>query len=106
MFSFNVTKITQEMVLNGSLPAKEIADQVGKPYSTMLRELNPYDIKAKLGVETFMSILKSTGNVEPLKAMAAELGYKIVPAQQEYDYSHHDEFGGGQWSQELPAQSP
>jgi hypothetical protein len=75
----DITKLVHDMVIDGKLPAKILAKNIGKPYSTLLRELNPFDRGAKLGVETFMEIIRNTENVEPLKAMAEDLGYTLVP---------------------------
>ena len=58
---------------------KSVAEAVGKPYSTLMREINPYDKGAKLGVETFMAIIETTGDPTPLKLMAHELGYRLIP---------------------------
>ena len=63
------------LVIDGDMPAKAI----GKPYSTLLRECNPYGKGAKLSAETLMAILKATGNTQPLEVMARELGYKLIP---------------------------
>lgn len=43
-------KEIQKMVRDGEVPAKSVAEAVGKPYSTLMREINPYDKGAKLGV--------------------------------------------------------
>ncbi|MDR2892021.1 MAG: amino acid-binding protein [Deltaproteobacteria bacterium] len=67
----------REIVINGKKPAKLLAQEIGKPYSTMMRELNQYDDKAKLGVETLMDIMKATGDVTPLQVMAEQLGYEL-----------------------------
>ena len=67
------------LVIDGDMPAKAIASAIGKPYSTLLRECNPYGNGAKLSAETFMAILKATGNIQPLELMARELGYKLIP---------------------------
>ena len=61
-----------DLVLESPIGAKAIAQAVGKPYSTLLREVNPYDTGAKLGAETLMHIMKTTGNVTPLEKMALE----------------------------------
>ena len=45
-----------DLVLESPIGAKAIAQAVGKPYSTLLREVNPYDTGAKLGAETLMHI--------------------------------------------------
>ena len=63
-----------DLVLESPIGAKAIAQAVGKPYSTLLREVNPYDTGAKLGAETLMHIMKTTGNVTPLEKMALEMG--------------------------------
>ena len=56
-----------------------IASAIGKPYSTLLRETNPLDPGAKLGVETFMDIIETTGDSTPLNVMVRELGYRLAP---------------------------
>ena len=62
-------KEIQKMVRDGEVPAKSVAEAVGKPY----------DKGAKLGVETFMAIIETTGDPTPLKLMAYELGYRLIP---------------------------
>mgnify|MGYP001380085392 CR=1 FL=1 len=79
MINRNVIKVVQDTVLEGPLPAKVVAQEIGKPYSTLLRELNPFDENAKLGVETLIKIMKVTRSVEPLRYMAEELGYTLAP---------------------------
>lgn len=73
-----VTSIAQSMVLTAK-QSKRIAESIGKPYPTMMRELNPYDQSAKLGAETLLEIMRVTRNVAALEFMARELGYKIAP---------------------------
>lgn len=68
-----------DLVLESPIGAKAIAQAVGKPYSTLLREVNPYDTGAKLGAETLMHIMKTTGNISPLEKMAFEMGYRLEP---------------------------
>lgn len=77
----------QSVVLESDMSAREIAEKIGKPYPTLLRELNPYDQRAKLGMDTFFDIVRATGNVEPLRRIAEELGYRLTPA----DGNHMDE---------------
>lgn len=71
-----VTSIAQNMVLTAK-QSKRIADSIGKPYPTMMRELNPYDHNAKLGAETLLEIMRVTQNVDALQFMAQELGYSL-----------------------------
>lgn len=74
----SVTRITQSMVLNAK-QSKWVAERIGKPYPTMMRELNPYDQSAKLGADTLLEIMKVTNNISALEYMAAELGYQLTP---------------------------
>ncbi len=41
--------VLQNTVLLSGCSACEIAKRIGKPYSTLMRECNPYDKRAKLG---------------------------------------------------------
>lgn len=79
MFEKNLTKKMQDIVLEGRIPAKEVCREIKKPYSTLLRELNPFDNHAKLGAETMFEIVKATHNVSILEFMARELGYTLMP---------------------------
>ena len=72
-----LTKIVHSMILESHIPAKVLAKEIGKPYSTLLREINPYDSGAKLGVETLLQLMQITGNIEPLEYMAEALGYRV-----------------------------
>ena len=56
----------------------DIAGELGKPYSTLMRECNPFDKGAKLGVNTFFRIMIITKDIEPLRFMANSLGYALV----------------------------
>ncbi len=79
MPQFQLTRIIQEAVLDGRKPAKVIAKEVGKPYSTLLREVNPFDGSAKVGAETVLDIMIATGDVAPLEYMARQMGCVLVP---------------------------
>lgn len=82
MFEKNLTKKVQDVVLEGHLPAKDVSRAIKKPYSTLLRELNPFDAHAKLGAETMFEIVKATHNVSVLEFMAREMGYTLTPVDQ------------------------
>lgn len=73
------SKLMHNVILDSPIPPKLLAKQIDKPYSTLLREVNPYDRGAKLGVETFIDILKATGNTAPIEFIANELGLEVVP---------------------------
>jgi hypothetical protein len=79
--NYELTRIIQQSILEGRKPAKAVSEEIGKPYSTMLREANPYDTSAKVGVETLLDIMRATGDVSPLRHMARLLGYELVPAK-------------------------
>lgn len=74
-----ITEIIHDMVLNGPVPAKTIAREIDKPYTTMLRELNPYDNGAKVGVDMLVPLMKAAKSVAPLNHLAQEMGFAIMP---------------------------
>lgn len=69
------------MVLENPIPARDLAKAVGKPYSTLLRELNPYDSGAKLGVETYFQLLEKTGDLSSLEYMLRRFGLCLAPLE-------------------------
>lgn len=83
MPDYEVTRIVQQSILDGGKSAKQVAREIGKPYSTMLREANPYDVTAKVGVETLLDIMRATGDPAPLAYMARVLGYELRRIGQE-----------------------
>jgi len=60
-----LSTLIHNLVLDNPVPAKDLAKAIGKPYSTLLREVNPYDAGAKLGAETLLQIMTQTGDVKP-----------------------------------------
>ncbi|BDQ35906.1 hypothetical protein SYK_02660 [Pseudodesulfovibrio nedwellii] len=77
----SLTEIVRDMVLNSGVPAKAVATEIRKPYTTLLRELNPDDDGCKLGVDLLGPIMKTCGNVAPLRFLASAMEYRIVPMQ-------------------------
>ncbi len=71
--------IVQDVVLHGPQRAEDVAAAIGKPYSTLMRELNPFDSGAKLGAETLLAIVRVTGNTAPLEFLAREAGCLLLP---------------------------
>ncbi|WP_419786944.1 phage regulatory CII family protein [Pseudodesulfovibrio sp.] len=78
MFEKNVTKVVQDCILDSGIQAKAVAEKINKPYSTLMREINPFDTSAKLGAETLLEIMKVTADIRPLKFMADEMGYELT----------------------------
>lgn len=75
----SLLRIAHDSVLQSPVEARNIARAIGKPYSTLMRELNVYDTGAKLGADTLLQIMQETRDIKPLEFMASELGYKVVP---------------------------
>lgn len=69
--------LIHNLVLDNPMPAKDLAKALGKPYSTLLREVNPYDTGAKLGAESLFQIMSITGNYKPMEYMATHLGLHL-----------------------------
>lgn len=60
-------------------PLKAVAADLGKPYFTLTRELNPDDEAAKLGADLLLPIMRLTGDIRPLEWLASRLGYLLKP---------------------------
>ena len=71
--------VLQDTVFLSGYSASDIAKGIRKPYSTLMRECNPYDKGAKLGVVTLFEIMDFTKNIEPLRYMASRMGYELTP---------------------------
>ena len=78
-----LSTLIHNLVLDNPVPAKDLAKAIGKPYSTLLCEVNPYDTGAKLGAETLLQIMLQTGDTKPLEYMAGKLGYALVSSRAE-----------------------
>ena len=89
--SANLISAVHDLVLESGLGAKNIAAAVGKPYSTLLREVNPFDDGAKLGAETLVDIMRVTGNIQPLEHIAEQFGYKPLPYNASPSPKNHHE---------------
>ena len=79
--SERLLSVLQDVVFMSGRTAMEIAKGIRKPYSTLMRECNPYDRGAKLGVATLFEIMEFTKNVEPLRYMADRMGYRLIPKE-------------------------
>jgi len=80
--AMHVTQMLHDAIVRRRGLAKQVAKALNKPYSTLLRELNPWDRGAKIGVDDLSLILKSSGDVSALKAIAEDLGYKLTPIKE------------------------
>lgn len=73
----DLPRLILDMVQNSRHPIKTIAEKVGKPYSTLMREIDPRDKGAKLGVELLLPLMTACESISPLRHMAAALGYRL-----------------------------
>ncbi|WP_243438514.1 phage regulatory CII family protein [Fundidesulfovibrio soli] len=76
--SKEIYEVIKEMVEAGPAPVKELAAELGKPYSTLMRELNPDDQGAKLGVELLLPLMRACNSVMPLRYLASRMGQRVV----------------------------
>jgi len=77
----DIRDVILEMVRNGPKPIKEVADALGKPYSTLMRELDPEDRRAKLGVETLLPLMQACNSTAPLRCLAEAMEHRLVSNQ-------------------------
>lgn len=56
----------------------ELAKSINKSYATLMREINPHDKGAKLGVETVFQLMQLTKDTTPLEYLADQLGFTLV----------------------------
>ena len=89
-----LSTLIHNLVLDNPVPAKDLAKAIGKPYSTLLREVNPYDTGAKLGAETLLQIMMQTGDAKPLEYMAGKMGYSLVTRKDEVPHVTPGAFQG------------
>lgn len=69
------------MVDGSNKTIKAIAEEVGKPYGTLKRELNEYDELAKLGADLLYPLMRSCDSVAPLRHLAGRMGYALKSLQ-------------------------
>lgn len=101
-----LSTLIHNLVLDNPVPAKDLAKAIGKPYSTLLREVNPYDAGAKLGAETLLQIMAQTGDTKPLEYMASKLGFNLSPAKGEVPHVTPGAFNTKAINAENPGTCP
>lgn len=101
-----LSTLIHNLVLDNSVPAKDLAKAIGKPYSTLLREVNPYDTGAKLGAETLLQIMMQTGDTKPLEYMAGKLGYSLVSGRKDAPHVTPGAFQGQGADVSVPQVAP
>ncbi|BDQ36328.1 transcriptional regulator [Pseudodesulfovibrio nedwellii] len=76
--SENMLDVIESMIDESGKPRKQIAADIGKPYTTLMRELNQDDPLAKFGVMDLIPIMRACDGVQPLELLAARFGYRLV----------------------------
>jgi len=79
--SRSIHDVVREMVERSAKPVKALAKEVGKPYPTLMRELNAEDQGAKLGVELLLPLMQACESVMPLRFLASRMGQRVVSLQ-------------------------
>lgn len=72
------TKLIDNILKKSSVDNKKIAAKLNIPYSTLMRECNPWDTGAKLDVVTAFKVMDACGDFSPLKELASEYGLQII----------------------------
>lgn len=73
----DIYETIEDMIDRSGKSRREIAEDTGKEYSTLRRELNPFDQNAKLGVEMLIPLMRSTGRIDALHFLAERMGYRL-----------------------------
>lgn len=81
MAEFEPLALIQGSVLRQSGGGRSVAEQIHAPYSTLMREINPNDGGAKLGVERFYRVMQATNDYSPLASLAGMCGFALAPKQ-------------------------
>ena len=76
----DVLRAIHEEALDSEDGAHTLAKAIDRPYSTMMRELNPNDDKAKLGVAEWLAIMNVTRKFGALHKVVELYGYRLEPA--------------------------
>ena len=68
----SLSEIIHEVALDNN--PKGLAEEMGKPYSTFMREINPYDDGAKVGAESLIPFTRATGDFAAIDFIETALG--------------------------------
>lgn len=69
--------VIRNMIDTSDKPAKQLAKEAGKPYSTLMREINTEDKGAKLGVETLLPLMQACQSIMPLRYLASRMNCRV-----------------------------
>lgn len=83
--NMTLTEAVNVMISKSGLPEKALSADIGKPLSTLQRELNPNDEGAKVGIETLYPLIRACCGEspeeapEPLVWLCRRLGFEPMP---------------------------
>ena len=75
----DILDVINAMIDENSKSLAQIAEEIGKPYPTLKRELNEFDDGAKLGVMALLPLMRVCDSTAPLEYLAARMGCRVVP---------------------------
>ncbi|MFW5497745.1 MULTISPECIES: phage regulatory CII family protein [unclassified Maridesulfovibrio] len=75
----------QEMVLNSTLGARDVAEAVGKKYPVLLNEMNSENDRHKLGADMLIPLMNACNSVEPLRYLSERMGGVYIPLPETKD---------------------
>lgn len=83
----DIIQAVVQMVEESGKPIKTIAEEIGKQYSTLKRELNEFDEGAKLGVELLYPLMVACDGDQPLEYLADRRGYSLKKRKRDNEVS-------------------
>ena len=78
MAADELSLLIQHIVRKDPARIPYLAKFAGKRCSALLREADPQDKRAKMGIETLLAVMEASGDVRPLAYMANQMGLELV----------------------------
>lgn len=75
----DILEVINAMIDESPKRLAQIAEEIGKPYPTLKRELNEFDDGAKLGVMSVLPLMRACDSASPLEYLAYRMGFRLVP---------------------------
>ena len=70
--------LIQDVVIGDPANLQKTAQMTGKKCAALIREADPKNRRAKLGIETLMVVMEISRDVRPLVYMARQMGLELV----------------------------
>lgn len=77
--------LIQSVVHKDPTRLRQLARKAGKRCSTLLREADPHNKRAKMGIETLLAVMEASHDVRPLAYMARKMGLDLVKLYEKED---------------------